>query len=105
MEEEKKQSKAIHTTIFFLLSCFSVCVFLWFSPPFAPGEKTRRQRQRDPLRRVYSTTPVASLTVEEDVKEKRKRENKFGMEGNYQMGRGEWQNGSLASHARRRQRR
>ena len=45
------------------------------------------------------------LEKEKAITEEKKRQNKFGMEGNYQMGRGEWQNGSSASHARRRQRR
>jgi hypothetical protein len=97
----KKQSckKKKKKTIFFLS--------VWVLPSICSGRETETKRSFRMCVCVYVnkyTTPVTLL--EEDVKrKKRKKKTEFGMEGNYQMGRGEWQNGSLASHARRRQRR
>jgi hypothetical protein len=78
-EKKRKKKELYSTTILFLsFSCFFV---LWFSPPFAPGERHGdRDKERDPLGCVvYRTTPVAlsHSVCEEDVKRKDKTSSEW----------------------------
>ena len=86
--EEKNFAVLFFLSLFFLL-CICVCLL----PSIAPTE-TKRPRGR------WTPAAVPIYWARRNTRPEQVRKG-----SPHQMGRGEWQNGSLASHARRRQRR
>ena len=79
--------------LFFLSLFFLLCICVCLLPSIAPTE-TKRPRGR------WTPAAVPIYWARRNTRPEQVRKG-----SPHQMGRGEWQNGSLASHARRRQRR